>query len=77
MGGNLFLRSLRPPTDRVVALAVEVGEVVCPARGVIDVEQCFTCSGYRGLRAGPTERLICSPSTKAQFAYVPLGFVPR
>ncbi|HEX2754956.1 MAG TPA: hypothetical protein VHM48_05805 [Candidatus Limnocylindrales bacterium] len=77
MGGNRFTRSPRPRTEHLIALTVEVGQVVCPARGITDIEHCFTCSAYRGLQDGPAERLVCAPVTRSELAYVPLGFVPR
>jgi hypothetical protein len=44
----------------VLRLAVEAGQVVCPRRGIIDIERCFTCPGYRGFREGRIETLVCS-----------------
>ena len=41
--------------------AIEAGQVVCPNRGVVDVEECWACPAYRGLSTGRTEGLICSP----------------
>ena len=41
--------------------AIEAGQVVCPNRGVMDVEDCWVCPAYRGLSTGPTEGLVCSP----------------
>lgn len=48
---------LHPPRTRI--LAVEGGQVVCPRRGIIDLEVCWTCPAYRGLTTGSTEGLIC------------------
>lgn len=48
---------MRPPRERV--LAVESGQVVCPRRGVVDLEMCWVCPAYRGLTTGPREGLIC------------------
>lgn len=47
----------RPPRERV--LAVEAGQVVCPRRGIVDLESCWICPAYRGLTTGPREGLIC------------------
>lgn len=41
--------------------AIEAGQVVCPNRGVMDVEDCWVCPAYRGLSTGPMEGLVCSP----------------
>jgi hypothetical protein len=48
---------MRKPQERV--LAVEEGQVVCPHRGVIDLETCFPCSRFRGFQEGITEGLVC------------------
>ena len=41
--------------------AIEAGQVVCPHRGVVDVEDCWICPAYRGLSSGPSEGLLCAP----------------
>ena len=51
-------------TDQRV-LSIEAGQVVCPNRGVMDVEDCWVCPAYRGLSTGPTEGLVCSPDRTA------------
>lgn len=48
---------MRPPRTRV--LAVDRGEVVCPRRGIIDLERCWECPAYRGLTTGRREGVIC------------------
>jgi hypothetical protein len=48
---------MRPPRERV--LAVEGGQVVCPRRGIVDLEMCWVCPAYRGLTTGPREGVIC------------------
>ena len=48
---------MRPPRERV--LAVEGGQVVCPRRGMVDLEMCWVCPAYRGLTTGPREGVIC------------------
>ena len=50
-------RRMRPPRERV--LAVEGGQVVCPRRGIVDLELCWGCPAYRGLTTGPREGVIC------------------
>ena len=47
----------RPPRERV--LTVEEGQVVCPRRGIVDLEMCWTCPAYRGLTTGLREGVIC------------------
>lgn len=47
----------RPPRERV--LAIEAGQVVCPRRGIVDLERCWVCPAYRGLTTGRREGLIC------------------
>jgi hypothetical protein len=49
---------LRNPRER--ELAVEAGQVVCPRRGIVDIEICFQCSRFGGLQDGATERLVCT-----------------
>jgi hypothetical protein len=41
------------------ALHIEAGQVMCPHRGPTDIEECFVCSAFRGLRPGLDERLLC------------------
>ena len=48
---------MRPPRARV--LAVESGQVICPRRGMVDLERCWNCPAYRGLTTGPREGVIC------------------
>jgi len=48
---------MRPPRERV--LAVEGGQVVCPRRGIVDLELCWSCPAYRGLTTGLREGVIC------------------
>ena len=49
---------MRPPREGV--LAVEGGQVVCPRRGIVDVEICWVCPAYRGLTTGLREGVICA-----------------
>lgn len=49
--------STRHPQGRT--LAIEAGQVVCQRRGIVDIEDCWTCSAYRGLSSGRIEGLIC------------------
>lgn len=48
---------MRPPRERV--LAVEGGQVVCPRRGIVDLEMCWVCPAYRGLTSSLREGVIC------------------
>jgi hypothetical protein len=48
---------MRPPRARV--LAVDRGQVVCPRRGIVDLERCWACPAYRGLTTGHREGVIC------------------
>ena len=45
--------------SRGLVLAVEAGQVVCPRRGVVDLEACWMCPDYRGLTTGAREGVIC------------------
>ena len=40
-------------------LAVEAGQVVCPDRGVVDLERCWMCPAYAGLSSARIEGVIC------------------
>lgn len=40
-------------------LVVEEGQVVCPRRGVVDLELCFPCPRFLGFHQGITEGLVC------------------
>jgi len=66
---------MRPPRGR--ALAVESGQVVCPRRGIVDIETCWECPAYRGLTTGPYEGVICGtePVFLSIAARWPLGDV--
>jgi hypothetical protein len=50
-------RGGRDPAER--ALRVEVGHVVCPRRGLVDIQECWSCPEYRGLSDGRVESLMC------------------
>jgi hypothetical protein len=41
-------------------LPVEAGQVVCPRRGVVDLELCFSCPHFGGFQEGITEDLVCN-----------------
>lgn len=47
------------------ALRIERGEVVCPRRGLVDIEDCWDCGEYRGLADGRTESLVCGLSEES------------
>ena len=56
-----IFRTHRPPrriSERI--LAVEAGQVMCPRRGIVDIEDCWMCPAYRGLTGGQIEGLACS-----------------
>ena len=53
-----FARPARPSLD--LELGVEAGQVVCPNRGIVDIEVCFSCPRYRGLRGRHDDRLVCA-----------------
>ncbi len=40
-------------------LTVEAGQVVCPRRGIVDLEVCWVCPAYRGLSTGHFEGVLC------------------
>ena len=50
----------KDPSER--ALRIERGEVVCPRRGIVDIEACWVCPEYRGLADGRVESLVCGLS---------------
>lgn len=52
----------RDPSER--SLRVEAGQVVCPRRGIVDIEDCWICPEYRGLSDGQVESLICGVSNE-------------
>jgi hypothetical protein len=47
------------------ALRVERGRVMCPRRGVVDIEQCWVCREYQGMSDAHVESLICGLSDEA------------
>jgi hypothetical protein len=56
MGGN---RPGRQTNSDEHVLPVAAGHVVCPRRGVCDLEVCFLCPHFRGFQEGVTEDLVC------------------
>ena len=40
-------------------LTVEAGQVVCPHRGIVDLERCWSCPAYAGLSTSRIEGVIC------------------
>lgn len=55
MKSHRVTRIARP--DRV--LPIEAGQVMCPRRGVVDLERCWICASYDGLSTGHLEGVIC------------------
>ncbi len=53
-----FLRRIYRRAERI--LIVEAGQVVCPRRGIVDIEQCWACPAYRGAAPGVADGLVCS-----------------
>ena len=54
---KLHRRSARTTHERT--LAVEAGQVVCPLRGIVDLERCWMCPAYGGLSSGRIEGVVC------------------
>ena len=50
--------------DRV--LAVEAGQVMCPRRGVVDIERCWMCPAYGGLSETYAEGVVCNANLSDQ-----------
>jgi hypothetical protein len=44
---------------RARILSVEAGQVVCPRRGLVDIETCWTCPAYDGWRFADGEAVAC------------------
>ena len=59
-------RHARPRNERV--LGIEAGQVVCPRRGIVDIEDCWTCPAYHGLSTGHIEGLVCATDPMAALA---------
>jgi hypothetical protein len=49
--------------SRTRILSVESGQVVCPRRGLIDIELCWTCPAYEGWRFAEGEAVACRCGT--------------
>jgi hypothetical protein len=47
------------------ALRIEAGQVVCPRRGILDIEGCWMCPDYRGMSEGRFESVICGLSEES------------
>ena len=55
------------PSGRVTnqrVLAVEDGQVLCPRRGVADIEGCWVCPAYLGMSGETMDGVICSTQTR-------------
>jgi hypothetical protein len=46
-------------------LRIEAGQVVCPRRGIADIEACWSCPQYRGLSEARSEYLVCGLSEES------------
>ena len=55
---SIFNRT-RPRSHRRI-LTIEGGQVVCPRRGLVDIEECWFCPAYRGIVTGVTSGLACA-----------------
>jgi hypothetical protein len=55
---SIFNRKRRRPTKEV--LVHEAGQVVCPVRGLVDIERCWMCPAYRGLARDVPDGLLCT-----------------
>ena len=71
-----YSQRIRAPRERV--LAVDAGQVVCPRRGIVDLDLCWVCPAYRGLSTGRREGVICGTepvvlSTAARWSVGRLG----
>lgn len=53
----------RDPSER--AIPIEAGQVICPRKGILDIEACWVCPEYRGLSDGHVESLICGLSEES------------
>ncbi len=58
------------PNDDPVR-AVEAGQVMCPSRGVVDIERCWVCPAYAGLSTGRIEGVICKPDQTMDTSFGP------
>jgi hypothetical protein len=58
MRSNRATSTRRPRNERV--LAVEAGQVICPRRGIVDIETCWRCSSYQGLSTEQFEGVVCA-----------------
>lgn len=52
-------RRQRPTHERI--LIIEAGQVMCPRRGIVDLDDCWACPAYLGM-SGWIEGLVCSPA---------------
>jgi hypothetical protein len=54
-----FLLRKHPRANERI-LAIEAGQVVCPRRGIVDIERCWACPAYRGGAPGIADGLVCA-----------------
>lgn len=47
-----------------LVLTVEAGQVVCPERGIVDIETCYPCRGFVGV-ADDRRQLCCAGRSPA------------
>ena len=55
-----FIRNPRGRPTHQRVLTVEGGRVMCPRRGVVDIEGCWACPAYEGVSGGSMDDLACS-----------------
>lgn len=62
------------PGERL--LAVDEGQIVCPRRGLVDIEACWICPSYRGMSSGRVEGLLCATEStllRSATSWLPTG----
>ena len=60
---------IRKERSAHLVLAVEAGQVVCPGRGVVDMERCWVCPAYDGLSSSRIEGVVCKANLAEMTLY--------
>jgi hypothetical protein len=65
-----FWTALLPERPHERTLTVEAGQVVCPRRGVTDIEECYICPNFRRVTDDFDGSVRCVPQARVNFPFI-------
>jgi hypothetical protein len=60
--------TLRRHATSAVEAVIDSGRVVCPVRGVVELEDCWNCPAYLGLSDDRIPGVVCDPERRRLLA---------